>query len=127
MLSNGKEVYLFATNKEIYEVVAEAFASVGWDIKSVIPITLLDIENEEVTTQSVQKLLKDEKLVKVGDLLEKNPVDLTFTPMPQVEKEEENNKEEESTKKEKKKEAETNTQEEDKKEEEVRASRLSKN
>ncbi len=88
MLANDKEVYLYATNREIYSIIIDAFSSIGWDVDTVIPVTLLEVKEQTITRELAQKILKDKSLIKTGDLLVKNqPLAIVAPPIdPKAEK-----------------------------------------
>lgn len=71
-LTDDKNVYLIAANKEFYAFILEAFEDVGWGIKAIVPISVFYKEEDrkkEITHEDASYILESPKLIEVGDLL----------------------------------------------------------
>lgn len=71
-LTDDKNIYLIATNKDFYAPILAAFEYVGWGIKAVVPISVFYREEEkkkEVSYADADYVVNNKKLIEVGDLL----------------------------------------------------------
>lgn len=72
-LSNSKEVYCVAANKEFYETIAEVFMTHGWKVDHVVPVTFFT-KDEEVSNEKLISFLKKSDMIELIDFLEENPL-----------------------------------------------------
>lgn len=72
ILRSGDEMYLLATNKELFRPILEALKSQKWEVEQVIPVSLFDsLENDDsFTVQEVEQILGNHKSTKIGNFLE---------------------------------------------------------
>lgn len=71
-LTDDKNVYLIAANKEFYAFILEAFEDVGWGIKAIVPISVFYKEEDrkkEITHEDASYILDNSKLIEIGNLL----------------------------------------------------------
>lgn len=66
-IKTNSKIFLFSTNRELYETITEVFVSNGWSIKIVAPATLFPdlAQKNTLTGEEVKEILKS------GDALEK--------------------------------------------------------
>ncbi|HSX40122.1 MAG TPA: LytR C-terminal domain-containing protein, partial [Candidatus Saccharimonadales bacterium] len=72
VVTNDKEIFIFGTNKIIYQAMLEAFSSMGWEVGAVIPISLFPAlsKNKTLSIDEVNQILNDEDAVKTCNFLE---------------------------------------------------------
>lgn len=71
-LTNDKDVFLIATNRNIYEVVMDAFNAVGWEIEKVVPVSPFSIRDKKADRDTILALLKDKNLLSTADFLQED-------------------------------------------------------
>lgn len=70
-LTNDKEVYLIATNKELFSIVKESFEETGWTVESILPASLFfGFEKDgNITKRDVENIYKSEALFQAANFL----------------------------------------------------------
>lgn len=74
VLKTSQDVYIVATNKELYESVVTVLSDIGWDIHLVVPVTLFvgTEKKEGFSQEELKKIIKNISLLKVGNFLNKD-------------------------------------------------------
>ncbi len=73
-LANNENVYAFATNRRLYQLVAEAMSAVGWELLAVVAVSIFDVKDNTLIKKEAAEILKKNDLINAGDFLQKNPV-----------------------------------------------------
>lgn len=88
ILKTSQDIYIVATNKELYESVVTVLSDVGWDIHLVVPVTLFvgTEKKEGFSQEELKKIIKNISLLKVGNFLDKDiKKDAPKTPKKEIE------------------------------------------
>lgn len=70
-LTNDKEVYLIATNKELFSVIKDSFEQTGWTVESILPASLFFgfQKDGDITKKDAENVYKSDALYQAANFL----------------------------------------------------------
>ncbi len=70
-LTNDKEVYLLAANRDLYSFVKEGFEKAGWTIDAILPVSLFFgfAKDKEITKKDIETIYENEQLFQSANFL----------------------------------------------------------
>lgn len=74
-LTNDKEVFLLAANKDLYEPVIDVAESMGWYIVYVVPFPLVRQKEGELKKEDVAEIVSKARVLQVTDFFPDNPIE----------------------------------------------------
>ena len=71
-IETEKELFLFSTNKELYETVVEVFVTNGWTVDIVAPISIFPSvsENSSLSPEQVDEILSSQDILEKSNFIE---------------------------------------------------------